>query len=469
VATVSATGVVTAVGVGSARVTATSEGKSAAATIVVSQPAVALVSIGPDSADVAIRGTRQLAATTRDASGAALSGRAVTWATSNSAVATVNATGLVSALTAGTVTITATSEGRSGTARVRVVAADLAAIVDSIRQAYNLPALGGAIVTRANGVLAIGVAGTRRYGVNLPVTINDKWHIGSNSKRFTGLLAGLAVKSGRMSWSDLLLSRYPELSAIARPEFRNTTLLDLAGMRSDIVGNPDFTPTGTDAQMRNQVDTWAIRQPPAAALGTYYYSNVSFQMLAEVAARAFGQTTIQALQDRVFAPIGITTAGFGPTTVAGGTDQPSGHTPSGSGWVVCEACDNNWALGSGKIHMSLGDFAKFALEELRADAGQSTLLTQAEARALTTSITPTSPPWGYGYGWEVFVNQPQRIVTHDGTNNRNRSRALVYLDAGVAFMLVTNAGDGVSPDGGVPAHAFDTLVTRLQSYYQTGR
>jgi CubicO group peptidase (beta-lactamase class C family) len=469
VATVSSTGVVSAVSVGTARITATSEGRSGQATITVTPPPVASVTIAPDSLDVVLRATTQLAATARDAGGAVLGGRTVNWTSANPAVATVSGSGLVTALTQGTTTITASSEGRSGTARVRVVQADLASIVDSVRQAFNLPALGAAIVTRPNGVTAIGVAGTRRFGRTLPVTLNDKWHIGSNSKRFTALLAGLAVKEGRLSWNDLLLTRYPELNPLARAEFRTTTLLDLVGMRAGIVGNPLTVPTGTDAQMRATVDRWAIQQPPAAAPGSYYYSNIAYQMLGEVAARAWGQTFTQAMQDRVFAPMGITSAGFGPTTGAGGDDQPVGHSPSGAGWTVCEACDNAWALGSGKIHMSLPDFARFAHEELRAHVGQSTLLTQTEARALTNSLVNSSANLGYGYGWEVFRNQPQRIVKHDGTNGRNRSRALIYLDSGLALLVVTNAGDLGNPTGGAPAAAFDALVTRLLTFHQTGR
>ncbi len=58
----------------------------------------------------------QLDATVRDAAGAVLTGRPVTWTSSNNAVATVNAAGLVKALALGPAAITATSEGQSGVA-----------------------------------------------------------------------------------------------------------------------------------------------------------------------------------------------------------------------------------------------------------------------------------------------------------------------------------------------------------------
>jgi uncharacterized protein YjdB len=120
VATVSSTGLVTAVNPGTVTITATSEGKSGTATITVQPPPVATVTVTPATASVIAGNTRQLTATTRDANGNVLTGRTITWSTSNANVATVSATGNVTAVNPGTVTITATSEGKSGTATITI-------------------------------------------------------------------------------------------------------------------------------------------------------------------------------------------------------------------------------------------------------------------------------------------------------------------------------------------------------------
>jgi hypothetical protein len=83
---------------------------------------VASVVVSPATASVAVGQMVQLTATPKDARGNSLSGRVVTWATSNAALATVSGSGLVSGLVVGSVTITATSEGQSGTAAVMVTA-----------------------------------------------------------------------------------------------------------------------------------------------------------------------------------------------------------------------------------------------------------------------------------------------------------------------------------------------------------
>jgi len=122
VATVGATtGLVTAVSDGSASITATSEGEQDDVTVTVITR-VATVTIDPSASTLVLPGTtQQFSAMTRDASGNVLTGRPVTWSSSNPAVATVDATsGLVTPLRAGTTQIIATSEEISDTTVVLV-------------------------------------------------------------------------------------------------------------------------------------------------------------------------------------------------------------------------------------------------------------------------------------------------------------------------------------------------------------
>ena len=128
VATVSGSGVVSGVAAGAATVTAACEGQSGTAAITVTVVPVASVAVSPASASVTVGQTAQLAATPKDANGNPLTGRTVTWATSNSTVATVSGSGLVSGAVAGTATITASSEGQNGTAAITVTVVPVASV-----------------------------------------------------------------------------------------------------------------------------------------------------------------------------------------------------------------------------------------------------------------------------------------------------------------------------------------------------
>lgn len=136
VASVSSSGKVLAVAPGSATITATSEGKSDQATITVIAP-VSSVVVSPDSISVIIGKTSALTATVKDANDNALSGRVVTWKSDNTSIATVDANGVVTAVSAGTTTVTATSEGKSGSAKVVVTLAPVArvTVVDPVNPA----------------------------------------------------------------------------------------------------------------------------------------------------------------------------------------------------------------------------------------------------------------------------------------------------------------------------------------------
>jgi len=119
IATISSTGIVTGVALGSTQVAASVNGKSGIATITVSQAAVATVTVTPSPLSISVGQTSQLAATVKDQNGTVVTNRVVTWTSSNPAIATV-AGGVVSGVATGTAIITATSEGRSGTVSVTV-------------------------------------------------------------------------------------------------------------------------------------------------------------------------------------------------------------------------------------------------------------------------------------------------------------------------------------------------------------
>ena len=122
VATVAADGTVAAVAAGVAVITATSGDVSGTAAVTVRSPttAVASVLLTPAQADLVEGDELQLTAVPRDASGQALTGRFVTFSSSDPSVASVSQTGIVRALKPGTSVLAATSEGKSGTAALRV-------------------------------------------------------------------------------------------------------------------------------------------------------------------------------------------------------------------------------------------------------------------------------------------------------------------------------------------------------------
>lgn len=440
---------------------------------------------GPSGPDDTIATIHVTLATTSIEAGATVAASAVarnasggevpatfTWSSSAAGVAEVSAGGQVRGIVPGNATISAAASGVTGRADVTVRARNIDAIVETIRQARGMPAMAGAIVTR-DGIVAMGVAGTRRASGGPAVTLDDKWHIGSNLKAITAALAAVAVGQGRISWTTTVGEAFPEHAAVMRAAYRDVTLEDLLSNRGGIRNDPPASAwAGANARAQRETNVrWSLTSAPIGARGAYHYSNPSFVIAGAMIERALNGTFEDLLATQLAAPLGATGIGWGPTTGSGGTDQPVGHRLQGSSWVACEACDNPPGLSAaGRAHMPLAAWARIVQEMLRADAGTSTLISAANGRKLFTNHTPLpSTTDQYALGW-IMTTRPWagaggRTATHSGSNVTNHSVAWLGLGNGVAFLALTNAADLTTHRSG---QALDALVGRMLQMHQTG-
>ncbi len=120
VATVSASGLATAVGNGTATITATAGEASGTAAVTVDQ-AVSALAVTPAVDTLLVGDTLRLSAKATDANGHAVEEAGFAWESGNAAIATVDSTGLVTAVGAGEVEVTATSSGVTSRAALSVM------------------------------------------------------------------------------------------------------------------------------------------------------------------------------------------------------------------------------------------------------------------------------------------------------------------------------------------------------------
>ena len=129
VAVMDEAGLLTGVGTGEVEVSATTSAVTGVAAIVIVAPMPTSLAVTPDTvAFTALGATVQLSAEVRDQNGNVMTGAAVTWSSGDAAVATVDATGQVTAVGNGTVTVTATAGSASGSATV-MVAQEVRAVI----------------------------------------------------------------------------------------------------------------------------------------------------------------------------------------------------------------------------------------------------------------------------------------------------------------------------------------------------
>ncbi|MGG1616262.1 leucine-rich repeat protein [Paenibacillus sp. NRS-1781] len=135
IATVDTEGAVTGVSAGTARITATTNGKSASSQITVTPIGSQGIVLNRAALKLTVGSNKPLKATTNPE---VVSGP-ITWTSSNESVASVDQNGMVKAKAAGTATITATASGKSATSRITVEGASNSefTIVSGVLTSYN--------------------------------------------------------------------------------------------------------------------------------------------------------------------------------------------------------------------------------------------------------------------------------------------------------------------------------------------
>jgi len=227
---------------GRVKVIARGQGNNLAdtATVAVTLPPVASVSVSPASATVLPTQTVQLTATTLDSTGTVLTGRTVTWSSSSTGVATVNGSGLVTGVAVGSTTVTAASEGRSASSSVTVTTVPVASVT----------------VTPASGSLYVGqtvqLTATPKDSAGNPLTgrviawSSDNTTVAtvSTSGLVTGKGAGsatiTAATGGKSGTSTITAAIVPVASVVVSPASASVATgntVQLTATPKDSVGN----------------------------------------------------------------------------------------------------------------------------------------------------------------------------------------------------------------------------------------
>jgi CubicO group peptidase (beta-lactamase class C family) len=337
-------------------------------------------------------------------------------------------------------------------------------IVDSIRVASDLPALGAAIIT-PDSTVALEVVGVRRIGDTTRATVNDRFHLGSDTKAMTAGLLGLLVDQGKLRWTSPIATLFPELASEMRPEYRTITVRELLSHQSGLVPNPTIQfHDGSPRRQREAFVKWVLSQPPATTRNTYAYANSNYIVAGAIAERLMNGEYETLVVDRLLRPMGITTTGFGAPGSSTMVDQPWPHLVDAVGKRTAVApgpeSDNPPVFGpAGRANMTLGDWARWARVVLRAAGGGASPWSDSTARALVTPAVSVDASTGYALGWLVatrpWAGPGGRVLTHSGSNTMNFAVLWLAPEGKFGVLVVTNQG------GPAAARATDAVVGRL--------
>ena len=314
--------------------------------------------------------------------------------------------------------------------------------IESIRSEADLPALAVA-AWRGEELVFLEATGTRAFGSEVPVTTDDRWHVGSCGKAMSATVLERLVAEGVLTWSTTIGEVFDDVDGID-DGWREVTLRQLITHRSGLSNDRKPVPAvalkirglkGTLPEQRRAFVEIVLDDPPAFTPGSRMaYSNYGYAVASAMAERRAGISWENLCRTRLFEPLGMTSPGFGAPGSTEVVDQPRGHlgeTPL----APTSSADNPLVIAAaGTMHLSLKDWGRFLAVHLGLRPGflsesrVETLHDPGEVGTYAGGWVVTSRPWGGG-----------EVLTHSGSNNRWFAVVWIAPIRGWAFCAATNS------------------------------
>lgn len=302
------------------------------------------------------------------------------------------------------------------------------------------PVGGVAAIIRPEGIAGLVLSGRTRLGAGRALLPADRWHIGSNTKAMTAVLYARLVEQGRCRWDASVAELFPQLrsdegwSAVTVRQL----MAHSAGLTDAALDTAWLVARHGDARplrvQRAEFARTVLAAPAPGTPGRFAYGNANYILLGAAIEAATASDWEAVMASELFAPLAMRSAGFGPPPV----DGPWGHGAGPEGLVPVDPtqiADNPAALGpAGRVHVALGDYARFLSLYLK---GGPQILRPA------TLATLLDAPEGVAYagGWSIAKEADGgTVLAHEGSNTLWHAISVISPARNVAYAAVVNQG-----------------------------
>jgi D-alanyl-D-alanine carboxypeptidase len=322
----------------------------------------------------------------------------------------------------------------------------LSAVAESLRIEYNIPELGYAVVS-SDSILEINTLGYKRASSTIPAEPDDRFHLGSNTKAITGLVAALLVKQNKINWGTKIFDLCPELKTDSDSAYHDITLVDLLTHKARIqpftdgeeYPNPLVGKFKGDAStQRYQFVEWVLTLDPVKSEERVSYSNAGYSAAAVMLEKASGKSWENLVLD-LGKKLGVD-FGFSWPNICD-SSQPWGHWGVGNKLIPTPPNDSYrlfWVEPAGDINMSISDYAKFIQLQLLGLEGRSSLLSKEEFEFIHYGV-PESDHYSIGWTWAIN-KRGHYISAHNGSAETFYCFAYIIKDIERAYIVFANCG-----------------------------
>jgi CubicO group peptidase (beta-lactamase class C family) len=336
--------------------------------------------------------------------------------------------------------------GALARAQTPLTAAQVEAIALAAHEQFAPKGLAIAVV-QDGAVLAEVAAGERAAGA--PMTTHSLCNIASCTKAFTAAAVAMLVRDGELGWDDPVSAHVPEFRLADPWVTANMTVRDLLCHRSGLVTFAgDLLWYGSDyddAEVLRRAAKLPLRQRFRDEFG---YQNLMYMVAGLIVERRSGVTWEEFVEQRFFAPLGMTTSRASAQRLPADAEKALPHI---DGEVIPDhefvACKP-----AASIYSSVHELTAW-LRLLTAGGkwGEVALLDEAALREMWRphvtlgggSGASTADFRSYGLGWFVAIERGRKLVEHDGGMPGFLSKVAVMPADRFGFVVLNNANDGV--------------------------
>lgn len=341
---------------------------------------------------------------------------------------------------------------------------DVSGILRPIIAKHKVPGMAAACVSGWK-IESQGVAGVRKSGGMERITLEDKFHLGSDTKAMTATLCAMLVEDGVLKWETTLSEAFPDVTM--DEGFRKVTLEQLlynrggvpADLQRDGLWGELWNFKGSPMDARAKLLAGVVKNAPEAAPGSkFIYSNAGFAIAGHMAERATKTPWEELMRKRLFDRLQMFSVGFGAPGEKATVDQPRGHRTNGTPVEPGPSADNPVAIGpAGIVHCTIGDWSKFVALHLRGAQGDAKLLKAESFKKLQTAAPGEDKKYAMGWGVESrpWAGPGERVLTHAGSNTMWFCVVWIAPEKDFAVLAACNMG------GDAGTRACDEAVSML--------
>ncbi len=308
------------------------------------------------------------------------------------------------------------------------------------------------------------ILSARGYGVTdvnnpLPVDSHTVFRLASLSKAFAGTMAGLLVNDGTLRWDSKVTDYVPGFHLTTPEATERLTVADLLSHRVGLPYNAydrDIEANAEYYTLTQKLGSTSLKCLPGDC---YAYQNVAYSLIGDVVYAASGSFYEQAVERRLFKPLGMDDASLGLAGIQASSRWARPHVRSRNGWVSLSPKPTYYRLApAAGVNASANDMAQWLLAQTghRPDVLPAPLLATLHASLVNTPGEMRSG-WrrerlrsaGYALGWRNFDYAGHEVVFHAGAVQGYRGLVALVPERDMGIAILWN-GESSLPSGLLP-------------------